>query len=207
MARRDRIAELIRVADKFSKVVQYLSGIKDFGEPDVGILIVTAQNPQGVPEKNPDGTEFQVPKPVNKLLNQGLREDLASGPYTFFKQKGSYGKPEDSFVLYGVPKSQAPHYAREYNQASVLWSGKNAQGQVVHYLLDRNGQFGEGEKLVDIMPLVSDVQNEKDYYSEIEKRKYKIPFSNDDLHRRVPIHKSVRERNRERARELGWDKA
>jgi hypothetical protein len=157
------------VESGYSSIMNTFRGLR----PNIKkITILTAENPHG--EKHSD--EF------NKNANFKLERFLSSGFIPYKKIKGSYGSKENSFILFNIPKSTAIYIGDKYNQESIIYgeTGQTEDGDILPMSFEMIGTDKSNPKDYSKVLGKTDVfvnrKNPEDFYSEINGRKFVLPF-------------------------------
>jgi hypothetical protein len=121
----------------------------------------------------------------NKDANQELKNILKSGNYGYQMVKGHYGNSENSFFIPNISQKYAMELGLKFEQESIVWGTKtrNTQnnetysGMNIQLISTLKSAFGkvEGERKV----FIND-NNAKDSYTEVNCRKFTIPFFDDE---------------------------
>ena len=133
----------------------------------VGIL--TAQNPGGQP-----GTPAE-----NREANKSLMADLVGSNYGVIPIEGSYGGPENSFLVPNITREDAVGLGIKYGQEAVIWGQKASQEGVEPYF---TFEYIAGDKTIqtrDVSLGGTEIQDREDFYSSKKGRKFYIPFFDD----------------------------
>jgi len=156
----------------YSRVRQMMLGIVPTIDT-VGIL--TAQNPGG-----------KTGSPVeNREANKNLMADLVAANYGVIPIKGSYGGPENSFLVPNITRQDAIDLGMKYGQEAIIWGMKRSEdptseeGFVEPYF---RFEYIEGDETIqtrDVSLGGTEVQARKDFYSSKKGRKFYIPFFDD----------------------------
>jgi hypothetical protein len=157
----------------FSSVANTMRGLRKNIKT---LSILTAENPFGKP----------ADKLYNKKANRDLEKTLSEGGYGYRKVKGSYEGEENSFIVNNISQYEAINIGKKYNQDSIIYGEVVKKDDEKIYMVfrmigtDPNKNFGEimGETKVFV-----NRENAKDFYSEVNGRKFVLPFYNviDDL--------------------------
>ena len=150
----------------YARVRQMMMGLV----PSIGTLgILTAQNPGGQAGSSED----------NRKANASLMADLMDANYGAIPIEGSYGGPEDSFLIPNITRDDITALGIKYNQEAVIWGRKTSEDVGEPYF---TFEYIEGDNTIqtrDVSMGGSDVQGKKDFYSSKKGRKFYIPFFDD----------------------------
>lgn len=150
----------------YARVRQMMMGLV----PSIDTLgILTAQNPGGEP----------APPKENKQLNTQLLADLIAANYGVIPIEGSYGGPENSFLVPNMTRDDIVDLGVKYGQEAVIWGRKATEEVGEPYF---TFEYIEGNNTVqtrDVSLGGSDIQDKEDFYSSKKGRKFYIPFFDD----------------------------
>jgi len=150
----------------FSRVRQMMLGLV----PTIDTLgILTAQNPGGVRSTPAE----------NKEANKNLMGDLITSNYGVIPIEGSYGGPENSFLIPNMTKADAIELGIKYGQEAVIWGLKVSEKNSEPFF---RFEYIEGDTTVqtrDVSLGSSSAQEREDFYSAKKGRKFWIPFFDD----------------------------
>jgi hypothetical protein len=153
---------ILQELSQFSRIRQMMMGLV----PSItSIGIMTAENPEG----------RVAPKSFNKQQNRSLMQDLRKMGYGPISIGGSFGVPENSFLIPNISRQQIIDLGIANNQAAVIWGQKQEQGGKPFV----QWEYIEGSKTKQIKNTSKsgmDIQQRDDYYSEKRGRKFIIPF-------------------------------
>lgn len=174
--RRNRLALRLLLAGDFSKLMQYMHGIKKLPEGH-GVALLTSQNPR---ETNPSVAEGEqkavdVNPTQNDQLYRQLLQDLKNREHVFWKAQGDYGKQEKSVAILNITPEEALGLGRKYNQESVIWSGL-LDGKLVHRMLYSQSGQDAADPVVNKQLWVKKMKDAESYFTKIDNRKFTIPF-------------------------------
>lgn len=156
--------------ENYSTVANTFRGLR----PSIkNLAILTAQNPHGEQHSN----EF------NKAANQELEVVLSKAKLGYRKVKGSYVQKEKSFIVFNIPYAVAIEIGTKFNQDSIIYGeikGKQSYDDDESMLFkiigtDKSKPQEYGEVLDETSVFVSR-NNADDFYSEINGRKFVLPF-------------------------------
>jgi hypothetical protein len=141
----------------YARVRQMMMGLV----PSIGTLgILTAQNPGG-----------QAGSPEeNRKANANLMADLMASNYGAIPIEGSYGGPENSFLVPNITRDDITALGIKYGQEAVIWGRKTTEEVGEPYF---TFEYIEGDNTIqtrDVSLGGSDVQGKEDFY---------IPFFDD----------------------------
>tara|TARA_R110000796_G_scaffold122763_1_gene237109 strand:+ start:554 stop:1306 length:753 start_codon:yes stop_codon:yes gene_type:complete len=150
----------------YSRVRQMMMGLV----PSISTLgILTAQNPGGQAGSSED----------NRKANANLMADLMDANYGAIPIEGSYGGPEDSFLIPNITRDDIASLGIKYGQEAVIWGSKTTEEVGEPYF---TFEYIEGDKTIqtrDVSLGGSEVQGKEDFYSSKKGRKFYIPFFDD----------------------------
>tara|TARA_R100001509_G_C4873421_1_gene217638 strand:+ start:893 stop:1645 length:753 start_codon:yes stop_codon:yes gene_type:complete len=150
----------------FTRVRQMMMGMA----PAIDTLgIMTAENPGGV----------QADDKENKKLNKQFAGDLASMAYGFIPIEGSYGGPENSFIIPNMTREDIVKLGKKYGQEAVIWGSKVTEEVGEPYF---TFEYIEGDNTIqtrDVSLGGATAQDKEDFYSSKKGRKFYIPFFDD----------------------------
>jgi len=155
---------------KWSRVASIFRG----GYPNIrSAAILTAWNPNSTKQTDEK----------NREDNKKLERELNVANFHFLKLKGSYGDPEESYIIYDILEHEALKYGKAYNQHSIIFAEPTGW----------NGQKGFTFKLIEckiqtvlaIRHIMNRVDGDTNFYSEIpdgrlSNPKFRIPFYDND---------------------------
>jgi len=158
---------------KFSRVASILRGTV----PSIRTVgIITAENPMG---KTLSGQE-------NKELNAKLKGHLSRGNfYGYHQVVGKYGVIEHPFLIPNMKRDYLLQLGEWYRQKAVIY-GYSAYPQggyekmVFEYWGDRNTEKEKFQKTAERRVFMSVGKEEEDFYTEVQGRKFIIPFFDDE---------------------------
>jgi hypothetical protein len=150
----------------FSSVANTMRGLRKNIKT---LAILTAENPYGE----------SATKSYNKRANSDLEKTLSEGGYGYRKVKGSYAGEENSFIVNNISQDEALNIGKKYEQDSVIFGEVVKKDDEKVYMVfrmigtDPNKNFGEvmGETKVFV-----NRENADDFYSEVNGRKFVLPF-------------------------------
>jgi len=138
--------------------------------PSVDTLgILTAQNPGGQAGNSEE----------NRKANASLMSDLIANNYGAIPIEGSYGGPENSFLIPNITREDITALGIKYDQEAVIWGRKSTEEVGEPYF---TFEYIEGDTTIqtrDVSMGGSDVQGKEDFYSSKKGRKFYIPFFDD----------------------------
>ena len=159
----------------YARVRQMMMGLV----PSIDTLgILTAQNPGGEPASAEE----------NNKMNAQLLADLIAANYGVIPIKGSYGGPEDSFLVPNMTRQDVADLGIKYGQEAVIWGRKVAEETGEPYF---TFEYIEGEDTIqtrDVSLGGPEIQAKKDYYSQKKGRKFYIPFFDDAYEGAMPAN-------------------
>lgn len=147
--------------------------------------IMTAQNPNG---------QQATPK-FNREANKKLEADISK--YGFMKIEGKFDVEEKSYLINNISREDLIALGKKYGQVSVIYGAiqqkepdkKNNEDEdenkhfVFEYIESETGSVGDTREVI----LTSDqVQNQTNFYSMINGRKFIIPFFDPNYNMKVP---------------------
>ena len=157
----------------YSRVRQMMMGLV----PSIETLgILTAQNPGG---QASDSRE-------NKEANSRLLADLIAANYGVIPIEGSYGGPENSFLVPNMTRDDIVSLGKKYGQEAVIWGSKTVEEVGEPYF---TFEYIEGDNTIqtrDVSLGGSSVQDKEDFYSSKRGRKFYIPFFDDAYEGAMP---------------------
>lgn len=137
------------------------------------LAILTAENPHG--EQHSD--EF------NKSANRELLSFLNQGMFGYKKIKGSYGQKENSFIVFNVSYDMAVSIGVRFNQDSIIYgeveTGADEEKIPMSFKMigtDKTKPKEYKKILGDVINVFVQRDNPKDFYSEVNGRKFVLPF-------------------------------
>lgn len=150
----------------YARVRQMMMGLV----PSISTLgILTAQNPGGQAGSAEE----------NRKANANLMSDLMSSNYGAIPIEGSYGGPENSFLIPNITREDLTALGIKYGQEAVIWGRKTTEEVGEPFF---TFEYIEGDNTIqtrDVSLGGSDVQGKKDFYSSKKGRKFYIPFFDD----------------------------
>lgn len=149
----------------------------------VTLGILTAENPCKKPN------DFISDKEQNKKLENELRENNVG----FRKIKGRYGVDENSFIIFNITKEETIKLGNKYGQESVIFGHRTENKDRFGVTFDMiiTNICGGGTDDIDsskeqignvigtAKKYVTKAPGTQNYYSEIQGRKFQIPFFDD----------------------------
>ena len=159
MVKHMRLEQYINETTKFAKAMQYLNGIKDFGE---GMAIFTVMNPMA------KGTDPHQ----NKVMYKELLSILKSKGKKYIKQLGKYGIEEKSVIVVDITLREVMNISKDnkWKQESFIWFKKDGKKMKSYMIGDGNiikSSNFDSSKSVEAL---------KDFFSTISNRKYSMAF-------------------------------
>jgi len=162
VAKHMRFREYLNETTKFTKAMQYLHGLKDFGK---GLAIFTVMNPMAK----------EIDRFENKQMFKKLLSLLKSKGKKYIKQKGKYGIVELSVIVIDISIKEVLNISKEkkWKQESFIWFKKDKE-KMKSYIIG-NGEiikskgFSSGKS----------VQELDNFFSMIGDRKYALKFNED----------------------------
>ena len=150
----------------YARVRQMMMGLV----PSIDTLgIFTAENPGGEPGSPEE----------NRKANTSLMADLIAANYGVIPIGGSYGGPENSFLVPNMTRDDIAELGTKYGQESVIWGRKTTEEVGEPYFTFEYIAGNDTVQTREVSLGGSDVQNKKDYYSSKKGRKFYIPFFDD----------------------------
>jgi len=131
--------------------------------------ILTAQNPGGEAAGSKE----------NREANANLMADLISANYGVIPIEGSYGGPENSFIVPNITREDIVSLGIKYGQEAVIWGRKTTEEVGEPYF---TFEYIEGDETIqtrDVSLGGAEVQGKEDFYSSKKGRKFYIPFFDD----------------------------
>lgn len=156
-----------KAADLFNGPPPELAQHPLFGAGGARVGLMTAEAPR-----------FEV---SNAGGNEGLKQRLGSMGLHFEQTHGSYGGPENSFIIHGPTRAQLHQLGKEFGQEAVVY-GEGGKHEL-HYTAGPNaGQFHPS------LPVVRYSQAQpEDYYTHVPGHGYAtLHFDFDKLHPYTP---------------------
>ena len=150
----------------YARVRQMMMGLV----PSINTLgILTAQNPAG-----------QAGDPEeNRKANASLMADLIAANYGAIPIEGSYGGPENSFLIPNITRDDIAELGIKYEQEAVIWGRKATEEVGEPYFTFEYIEGSDTVQTRDVSLGGSDVQDKEDFYSSKKGRKFYIPFFDD----------------------------
>jgi hypothetical protein len=156
--------------ENYSSVANTFRGLR----PSIkNLAILTAQNPHGE----------QHSKEFNKSANQDLEALLSKYKLGYKKVKGSYVQKEKSFIVFNIPYERAIEIGTRFNQDSIIYGEvKDKQSydddesmsfKIIGTDKSKPQEYG---KVLDETSVFVSRNNADDFYSEIDGRKFILPF-------------------------------
>jgi len=151
---------------KYSKFMKYLWGIKK----TKGIAIMTPENPNSVTLTRAEN---------NKLMKQGKSKLKKEGFNSYLQQKGLYGTPENSLIIFDISEKEALDFGKGWVQDSIIFITPGNLEKRAKPLFDMV-RINEKSEWLDVpnilVETVMELTGTAEMYSKIGNRKYEIPF-------------------------------
>ena len=134
----------------------------------VGIL--TAENPGGKPASPQE----------NKQLMRDLKKSLSDMKIGYTDIGGSFGGPEKSVFIMNISRDDTTRLGLKFDQEAVIWGGKQRDQEDQPFF---RFEYIEGNNTIqtrDVSLGGQEIEKRDDFYSEKGKRKFVIPFFDDE---------------------------
>jgi hypothetical protein len=156
--------------ENYSTVANTFRGLR----PSIkNLAILTAQNPHGEQHSN----EF------NKVANKDLEAFFSKAKLGFRKVKGSYGQKEKSYIVFNIPYALAIEIGTRFNQDSIIYgeikdkqSYDDDESMLFKIIGTDQSKPEEYKEVLDQTSVFVSRNNADDFYSEINGRKFVLPF-------------------------------
>ena len=156
--------------ENYSTVANTFRGLR----PSIkNLAILTAQNPHGEQHSN----EF------NKAANKELEAFFSKAKLGYRKVKGSYGQKEKSYIVFNIPYALAIEIGTRFNQDSIIYgeikdkqSYDDDESMLFKIIGTDQSKPEEYKEVLDQTSVFVSRNNADDFYSEINGRKFILPF-------------------------------
>ena len=156
--------------ENYSTVANTFRGLR----PSIkNLAILTAQNPHGEQHSN----EF------NKAANKELEAFFSKAKLGYRKVKGSYGQKEKSYIVFNIPYTLAIEIGTRFNQDSIIYgeikdkqSYDDDESMLFKIIGTDQSKPEEYKEVLDQTSVFVSRNNADDFYSEINGRKFVLPF-------------------------------